>query len=259
MDGVDRFQAGDVEVICLVDGAKVFGAEVFPSLTEETRAARLAAAGLTEAATEFNSYLLRHPGGIDLVDAGCGTLFGDGAGFLPERLAALGLRPGDIDRLILTHLHGDHVGGALTQDSGLAYPQAEVLMHRAEAAHWQGRDAPGGRFLSLTEPTLIEDGADLGQGITLWHLPGHTPGHSGLRIGDLALVTDIVHSEALQLPDPACGPTFDVDGALAAETRAMALACVAAEGLVWSGAHILGPGKFHRLARDGDGFARAPL
>ncbi|WP_370313960.1 MBL fold metallo-hydrolase [Sagittula sp.] len=257
--GVDRFVSGEVEVLCLTDGSTVLPPEVFPALDADTRTARLAARGMEDITTAFNAYVLRHAGGIDLVDTGCGSLVGEGAGHMVRLMADLGIAPGDVDRIIFTHLHGDHVGGAFG-DGGVVFPQAEVLMHRAEADHWRGKDAPGGRMVAEAgRLVLLEDGADLGHGMRLWHLPGHTPGHSGLRIGTLAIVADIVHAEALQLPDPNLSPTYDVDPVQAAETRLAALSRVAAEGLVWSGCHMLGPQKFARLARDGDGFARVAL
>ena len=126
---------------------------------------------------------------------------------------------------------------------------------------WRGQDKPGGQVLAVYDRVrLVEDGADLGHGIRLWHLPGHTPGHCGLRIGsNLVLVGDIVHSEALQLPQPALRPMFDVDPAQAAASCTAALTEIADGGLVWSGSHMLGPDKFARLVRDGAGFRRQPV
>ncbi|MEZ5714881.1 MAG: MBL fold metallo-hydrolase [Paracoccaceae bacterium] len=263
--GVSRLEGGGIkiggiEAICLVDGGQVFGEDVFPDLPEAEREARLAAAGLTGAETEFNAYVLRHAGGIDLVDTGCGTVFGDKGGRMAGLLAGLGIAPGDVTRILFTHLHGDHAGGAVAEGSAV-FPQAEVVMHRDEAAFWQGKDTPGGAVLrAYARITLVEDGADLGHGIRAWFLPGHTPGHMGFRLGQGAvLVGDIVHSEALQLPDPALGPKYDSDGALAALSRRAALDEIADSGLIWSGSHMLGPGKFARLVRDGKGFARGPL
>lgn len=257
--GVDRMQCGSVEVICLTDGDATFGAEVFPSVAAEARERCLAAAGLEVIAADFNAYLLRHADGIDLVDTGCGALYGAQAGRLFSLLAQLGIAPGDVSRLIFTHLHGDHVGGAL-QDGALVFPQAEVLLHRAEEAHWRGSDKLAGQFLSMVEtPVLLEDGADLGHGMTLWHLPGHTPGHSGLRLDGAVLLGDILHSEALQLPDPDASPTYDTDPAMAAETRRVALAEVARDGLIWSGSHMRGPSKFARLHAVDAGYARVSL
>ncbi|WP_121629856.1 MBL fold metallo-hydrolase [Tropicibacter alexandrii] len=259
MRGVDRYTVGEVEVLCLTDGETVFGPEVFPALDTATCDARLERAGLDGIASEFNAYVLRHAGGIDLVDTGCGTQFGPKAGRLAALLAELEIAPGDIARIIHTHLHRDHVGGSF-DGNRLVFPQAQVLMHRLEAVQWRDTDGPGAQVIDRANRlSLFEDGADLGHGITLWHLPGHTNGHCGLKIGNLRLVGDIVHSEALQLPDPSLSPMYDTDGAQAAETRRNALAEIARDGLVWSGSHMLGPQKFARLTAVGDGFERGAL
>ena len=259
MQGVARFQAGAVEVLCLTDGGTVFGPEVFPDLPAVTRAAFLADAGLTDVQTEFNAYVLRFSDGrITLVDTGCGAIFGPRGGRLAGLLKALEIAPADVSRIIFTHLHGDHCGGAL-DDGRLVFPDAEIVIHKAESAHWQGKDAPGGRLLGLVQARLVEDGADLGDGIRVWALPGHTPGHMGLRLDGLVLVGDVIHSEALQLPDPHNATKYDVDPAAALQSRTQALAEVADQGLIWSGSHMLGPQKFARLTRDGAGFRRVAL
>ncbi|GAA4229653.1 glyoxylase-like metal-dependent hydrolase (beta-lactamase superfamily II) [Sagittula marina] len=258
MQGVDRFDAGGVEVICLTDGATVFDPSVFETCPEEIQQARLALVGLKEIQSEFNVYVLRHAGGVDLVDTGCGAHFGDKAGRLGALLAEIGVSAEDVERVIFTHLHRDHVGGAMVEGR-LAFPRARVVVHKDEAAFWTGKEGPADDLLKAVTPELVAHGADLGQGMTLEHLPGHTPGHSGLRIGDLMLVADIVHSEALQLPDPFLSPIYDVDGAQAADTRQLTLARIADKDLIWSGSHMRGPSKFARLRAVGDGFERVPL
>lgn len=256
---VTTWRSGATEITCLVDGGGVFGPEVFPQADADTRAARLAAAGLDTLDTDYNAYLLRHDdGGIDLVDTGCGTVFGENGGAFAGRLAALGVAPGQVDRLLMTHLHGDHAGGG-THEGAAVFANAELVLHEAELPRWQGRDAPGGRLLSTMAGRIrtVSDGDDLGRGLRAWHLPGHTPGHMGLRFGeDLVLVADILHSEAMQLPDPACASRYDDDAATATRSRVAALDEVASCGLIWSGSHMLRPGKFARLVREAGGYRR---
>ena len=261
-DGISHIAVDGFEVWCLEDGTHVFDAATFPGCAWDEQQTRLAAAGLTGIRTVFNVYLIRDPaGGLTLVDTGCGDRKGYAGGALPQRLAALDVAPAAIDRLVFTHLHSDHVGGTLV-DGALAYPNARVVMHPAEAAHWTGTDQGAGQVLAHLGDgwTAAEDGAEIVPGLTLWHLPGHTPGHAGLRIGSrLVLVGDIIHSEALQLGDPRLCTRYDVDPALATDMRLAALRTVADGGLIWSGSHMLGPSKFARLAEIGDGFIRVPL
>lgn len=253
-----RWHQDGWQVSCLTDGQGSFAPEVFPELSEIECKARLAAAGEADIRTEFNAFLIEGDGVLTLVDAGYGALAGAKGGRVLGLLADMGVAPAQIGRLVFTHLHGDHCGGALG-DGGLVFPNAEVVMHPAEAQHWQGSDTPGGRVLAALggRIRLLDDGQEVAPGLTFWHLPGHTPGHSGLRVGNgLVLVADIVHSEALQLQDPHCCTKYDVDPALARETRRRAMDEVAQRGLVCAGGHLLGPDKFARLVVVGQGYAK---
>ncbi|SDC87752.1 MBL fold metallo-hydrolase [Ruegeria marina] len=257
----ETFRAGPWQVTCLVDGGLTFGAEVFPEVPAARQAELLARAGLAGAETEFNAYVLRHDDGrVWLVDTGCGAAFGPAGGHMPARLAEMGIAPGDVSRVIFTHLHGDHCGGALV-DCQPVYAAAEVVLHAREAAHWRGTEGLGGQVLAACGDSLrcVGEDEDLGDGIVVWALPGHTPGHMGLRIGEgLVLAGDIVHSEALQLPDPRNATKYDVDGSQALASRHAALAEIADKGLVWAGSHMIGA-KFARLERSGDGYAKLNL
>lgn len=259
MMSAQKYMVEGIEVWCLQDGAKAFDTQVFPDIDAETRAARLQAAGLTTIDTAFNAYMLRHPdGAVDLVDAGCGTAFGPNAGMLPARMKALGVLPRDVRNLIFTHLHGDHCGGALV-DGTAAFPQATVHVHHAEVGHYSADEA-GGRMLAAYAGRVheMQDDTEMPGGLRIWALPGHAPGHVGLWIGDsFALVGDILHSFALQLPDPDLCPVYDHDPALARATRRAALDHLAQTGAVWSGSHGIGP-RFVRVEQAGQGFRTTP-
>ena len=260
MDGIAAFTTPEAEVFCLVDGGTVFGSDVFPGLYDSTRAARLAAVGDSTIRTAFNAFLIRQGHDLTLVDTGCGDLFGAVGGQMMARLAALGVAPADIGTLVFTHLHGDHCGGAL-QDGRPLFSQARVRLHPAEQAHWQDRDAPAARVIAAYADRIahVEEGQEVAAGITVWELPGHTPGHIGLRVGaGLVIVGDIFHSAAMQLPDPATATIYDVDAAVARQTRVTALADIAARDLVFTGGHAVAPQVFARLVVDGTGYRAIP-
>ena len=258
MEGISQFSGDGFDVWCLEDGTYVFDAEDFPGLSFEEQQSRLAAAGETDIRTVFNAFLIRSEQGLTLVDSGCGTTFGPGGGFLMNRLAALQVEPAAITRLVFTHMHTDHCGGALC-DGARVFANAAVVLHHDERAHWAGKDHLSAAVLSAyAEKTrTVADGDLIAPGLIAWALPGHTPGHMGVRVGDrLVLIGDILHSEALQLGDPRLSSENDVDPWTAAETRLGALHEIAAGGLVFAGGHILGPDKFAQLAEIGDGYAR---
>jgi len=262
VEGISHISIDGFDVWCLEDGTHTFDADVFPGLAFDEQQTRLQAAGETDIRTVFNAYLINDASaGVTLVDAGCGAAFGDNGGALRDRLAALSVTPADVTRLVFTHLHSDHCGGALDGDTPV-FPNASVIMHPAEQAHWADEDAIAAKVIAAYADriTLAENVAEVMPGVSYWHLPGHTPGHCGLRVGQsLALIADAMHSEVLQIGDPRLGPIYDMDPATAVDSRLAALQMVADNGLIWSGSHMLGPEKFARLVQIGDGFVRVSL
>lgn len=256
MEGIARYQVGETEVFCLTDGLLDLGPDVFPEVALELREA----AHPGGVRVEVNVHLLRHgDGSLDLVDAGCGPkIYNGGGGRLPALLADLGIAPEQIGRILFTHLHGDHAAGALDTEGKPVFPAARIVMHEDELAHWQGRaETAGGRLIAACGDRIdtVRDGDDLGHGLRAWHLPGHSPGHMGLRLGEgFALIGDVVHSVALQLGDPDVHTRYDTDSALGDASRRRALQTIAVEGLVFSGSHLMGPEKFLRLVAEGTGF-----
>ncbi len=243
---IERYQDADFTVFALSDGASIFDRKVFPDLTAAHCDQLLAQAGESDIRTEFNAYLIGYGDQYALVDTGCGALFGPKCGKVPSLLAEIGVSPNAITTLFMTHLHGDHCGGALDQ-GGLVYPKARVLVHADEITYWQGKDAPAGRFLIAYADQIDAISAEtpVAQGLSPWFLPGHTPGHMGLRVGSkLALVGDIFHSAPLQLADPDIWTSYDVDPILARKSRKSALAQIAATGLIFAGGHSIAPDKF---------------
>lgn len=262
MEGIDSRKVGSWTVSCLNDGFYTFEDEDFPTISSQTRAERLTAAGLTGPDTEFAAYLLQADGHAPvLVDAGCGAVFGDLGGRLPERLRALGVAPDMIGRVILTHMHGDHCGGLLAAGER-AFVNARLTIHPAEVAARADRDGPAKSVLAAYAGQIdLSQGGDRPiSGVTLRNLPGHTVGQMGLVFDDgLFLIADCVHSEALQFPDPQLRTDNDEDHDTAAQTRTELWAELARTGMIWSGHHMLGPKKFARLVRSGQGYKRMPL
>ena len=262
MQGICHHAQGNWDIWCLSDGAYTFDAADFPGVSEGARDAHLAAAGLSEIQTAFNAFLLRDAeGAYSLIDCGCGALYGKIAGKLGALLDLLEVTPAQIRRLIFTHLHGDHCGGAL-DNTTLVFPNAQVILHADEAAFWRGEDAFARDVLAAYagQTRIVQDDQEIAMCLRTVALPGHTPGHMGVLIDGKTLIAgDIVHSEALQFPDPEVCSVHDMDPPVAIASRKRAMGMIVDEGLVFSGGHILAADKFARLARDGRGFTKVTL
>lgn len=263
---------GDIEVTTLLDGYFSLEQEMIENVEPDELERILASAFLAADAPirlGISTHLLRLGDRTVLVGSGAGSQFGPTAGHLPSALASLGVGAEDIDDLLLTHMHPDHVGGALS-DGMAAFPNATLHVSETDAAYWSD---PGNAdrapkelesAFPLATAVLAAYGdrvnrfsgeSDLGDGITSHPLPGHTPGHTGFRLdsGDeqLFIWGDTTIIAAVQFAHPSVGIVFDSDVAQAAATRERALRMVAAERLLVTGTHLPFPAYGHVVA-DGD-------
>lgn len=272
-----RRAVGDITVTALSDGGIALGHAPLQGISEDDYAAILTAAHRDPGnfLSGVNAFLVETGDLKVLVDAGTGGAFGPEIDNLPANLAATGIAPADITHLFATHLHPDHVGGAV-RDGMAVFPNAELVVHDADRAFW-GEPANFTampemmqNFAALAQGVLtaygdrlrvFEADDEIAPGLTAMPLPGHTPGHSGLMIasGDDSLLiwADIVHVAPVQLARPEVTIGFDVEPALAAATRALLLDRVATDRLMIAGSHIGFPG-LATIARAGDGYLAIP-
>jgi glyoxylase-like metal-dependent hydrolase (beta-lactamase superfamily II) len=222
---------------------------------------------------EVNAYLVRRSGEAPiLIDTGAGSGFGPTAGRLPAALAGIGIDPADIGTVLLTHLHGDHAGGLLDGEGKARFPNAEIVLHEAEAEFWLHREPGAGadqQAVAFARAALapyrhrirlIREGQVVSN-ISAVFLPGHTPGHTGFRIGEgdasLLIWGDLVNQSTIQSAYPEAGFFSDADPVLAVRTRRDTLAKMAGEGLLVAGMHIEFPG-FARVVLEGAGYRLVP-
>jgi glyoxylase-like metal-dependent hydrolase (beta-lactamase superfamily II) len=256
---------GDIDVWVLVDGAVELPLALFPAAVEPGADAGF---GPGPFPTAVNCFAIRTGGALHLVDAGCGHWRGPSCGHLVPALRAAGLDPVDVRSIVMTHLHGDHAGG-LIDETGAAFPKAELVLSEAEARHW-GDPALADRIPERMKATLataqkalaayagrtrlVRGGEEILPGVTAVALPGHTPGQMGLRVESrgehLFIWADVVHVAAIQFPHPDWTIGFDTDGAQAAATRTRTFAECAAAGTRIAGMH-LAPAIGRVVERDG--------
>ena len=221
--------------------------------------------------TAVNAFLVRGPNKTILVDTGFGReLF--------KNLAQLGVQPEDVDTVLLTHMHGDHIGGLL-RDGKLAFPNAEVLVARQEREYWtdaaimnslpedkrggfanaQKTLAAYGNKVRVFEPGELEQpSVDVLSDIAALAAFGHTPGHTMFLVHDgedlLLIWGDLAHAMSIQMPVPSVAVTYDVDPAMAVASRQKVLRYVAEKGLPVAGMHIPQPGMGRVTAGEGGGY-----
>jgi glyoxylase-like metal-dependent hydrolase (beta-lactamase superfamily II) len=257
---------GDVSIAAISDGYLSASLDILSGIDPAEALQMQEDAGMAEpSAIHINCYLVRGGGRTNLIDAGAGGIKHWG-GRLIANLALAGVRPGDIDTILLTHAHPDHVGGLVAASGEAAFPDAELVLHEQELAFWQddghlSRASERARgnfqiarraFDGYRDRLRLFDGGELLPGISAVPLPGHTAGHTGYRLDSgnesLLIRGDIVHFPQIQIPRPDVSIVFDQDAPLAAETRTRLLDVVSADKLLIAGMHLGEPG-FARIVR----------
>ena len=267
-----RHRVGDIVVTAILDGTLQGAFSYFQGLPEETMRREMEAAFRPgEPVLSISCYLIHAAGRVVLVDSGAG----DGAMFdggrLPAGLNAAGVSPDSVDTVVITHLHSDHTGGIATPDGRAVFRNAELLLHPDESAFWldgsprEGMEphfaAARAAITPYTKALRLLAGGEVAPGVSLVHLPGHTPGHCGLRIASgreqMLLWTDIVHLPLLQARHPEVSIAFDTDPEQAKVQRRRVFDEVATDRLLVAGTHMDFP-TFAHLERHGDGYAFVP-
>jgi len=276
--GYYRLKVGAFEVTVISDGSLSFP----PSLWNASQPDVLAALTVDDRATnaipfQLNTIVVNTGDKLVLIDTGTGGKYQDSSGVLLANLAAAGFRPEQIDTVVFTHLHPDHLWGA-TDKSGskLLFPKADYVASETEIAFWSQAalptQVPSGmrQMVEVTQQNLktvaartraIKAGTEILPGIVSLGTPGHTPGHMSIHIGSndeaLLVAGDVVANATLSFRNPAWGISFDVDQALAAITRVAFLdRCVADKTMVAS-YHLPFPAIGH-VVQDGSAYRWLP-
>jgi len=255
---------GSVELVPLVDAVGLLGelAELFPETSdwaaERERHPELFAG--SQWRIPCTSYLIRSGGTTVLVDTGAGPagLWGWGAEWeegLPPALAGAGVAPADVDVVFLTHLHVDHVGWNTDRDGALVFPNARYVAHRDGVAFARGVDRPHiARTIAPVEFEEIGGETELANGVTAFELPGHFPGHMGLRIESdgrraVLLADTAVNTRMLDVPDLVY--VSDADPAACAQTRRALVAELVDQDILAVCGHYPGGGIGRVVREDG--------
>ncbi|WP_431495154.1 MBL fold metallo-hydrolase [Pseudomonas brassicacearum] len=267
-------QIGEFSITAISDG--YLGASLdFLANIAPTEATRLQlAAGISEPASiHINCYLVRGRGRTILIDAGAGG-FNQWGSELLANLALAGVQPGEIDTILLTHAHPDHIGGLLNAAGEMAFTNAELVVHQRELAFWEddghlGQASERARGNFLFARRVFEryrqnlrpfTANDVLPGISAMPLPGHTVGHCGYRFesaaSSLLVWGDIVHFPQIQIARPDVTIAFDQDPLLSAATRTRLLDVASSDNLMVAGMHLAALGFAH-IKRSGNSYTIA--
>lgn len=233
----------------------------------------------TNAVLEQNAVVVNTGDRLLLIDTGMGssTMFGPTTGKLLKSLAAAGIDPKDIDAVVATHAHCDHVWGIMGDDGKPNFPNAQIYISQADFDFWTDE-----KKLSMKDPAYMQpfvegarknllpnrdkmvffkDGQEFLPGIQAMAAPGHTVGHTIFMITSdgksLAAIGDLTHHQILLVEKPRIEFAYDTDPKQSANTRVRVLDMLAAQKIPLIAYHFPWPGYGH-VAKNGDGFRYYP-
>ena len=268
MSDLNYIKIGNIKVTVLEDGYLNLPKEVLKNISPDIEKTLTDNAESELVLSNINTFLVEQNNQKLLVDAGCRDIFGPTCGFFLEQLEKAGTNPEEITDLFFTHLHPDHVGGAITEDGKPVFVNASVKIPEKEIDFWNRDDfedveANGKSFADLAKSLLnaydgkivtVSNEDEIIKNVHVVDLPGHTPGHSGFRIDDanesFINLGDILHVPNIQLENPNISLLFDVDMEQGLKTRKMLFDMVSADKLLCSAGHMLAP-KFGYIEKYG--------
>ncbi len=280
-DGVYTFNVGDFKCVSISDGSQLIDAQMLPTFfvgsTVDELARTLRRHGLSPASFDLqsNCLLIDTGGERILVDSGGGSVYHSVLGKVVPGLAAAGYQPGDIDTIVLTHGHLDHVCGGLDKDGAFVFPNARQIMARGEWEYWTEETDAAAMGAALvadvqftqdclralrSQMTLIELGDDIAPGIRSIATPGHTRDHMSLAVTSgadrLICVADTMDLP-IHIERTTWHPAWDQAPEQAMTSRRMLLRRAVEEDALIHAFHFPFPGLGY-VREDGDGWRFEP-
>jgi glyoxylase-like metal-dependent hydrolase (beta-lactamase superfamily II) len=273
---VHRFRIGIFDAAIASDGPLILPepAEIFSGLSRPAIEQALEAGFVPPGPVrvEQNCLLLDLGGHLVLIDNGMGSSdrFGPHAGRLEQSLAELGLEPGHIDAMVLSHLHPDHCWGTMCDDGTPRFPNAQLYISEEELSSWNARlgedsiSVEGFRrhILPLRDRILFfRDGEEFLPSLHALLAPGHTPGHSVFVVAsageEMCVLGDVAFHDPLSFAHPTVHSAYDQDAEQGAATRLHLLGRLADERMRLVSYHQPWPGIGH-VVRHGGAFRYQP-
>jgi glyoxylase-like metal-dependent hydrolase (beta-lactamase superfamily II) len=275
--GVYHRKIGDIVVTAISDGYIDGTLDLLRNVDLDKARGVLRSAFRPVRRISVNGFLIHSKGRTALVDTGAGNNFGATAGWLKRNVTAAGIDFGNIDTVLLTHMHADHSAGLTNLATGeRIFSNAELVMHENEYRHWLDDammakasehdrkvmfQASRTQIGPYRDRTRLFASGEVFPGVTAVPIPGHTPGHTGYLIASgsdqLLIWGDVVHLPEVQVAFPETGTGFDTDIGQATVSRKRIFDQVATDGVLIAGMHMHFPG-FSHLTRQGEGYQIYP-
>ena len=229
-------------------------------------------------AIPFTTLVVNTGSKLVLIDTATGGQLAATAGSFGSNLAAAGIDPKQIDTILISHFHPDHINGIKTKENQLVFPNAEISVPAAEWAYWMD-DGNMSKAPEAARPVWLnvrrifgdiaakvdkfEAGKEVAPGITAIAAPGHTPGHTVFSVASgnrsMLALGDTATSPWLFVRNPDWQGTFDTDGALAAETRKSLLERAAIDRMLVQGYHFPFPASGYITKTGAHGYDLVPV
>jgi glyoxylase-like metal-dependent hydrolase (beta-lactamase superfamily II) len=274
-----RFELGDAEVTVVSDGPLPLGdpSGTFTGVPKEEVKKMLSDNFLNpdNVVLEQNSPVVNTGDKLILFDTGMGTskAFGPTTGRQQKSLEEAGIKPGDIDAVVLSHAHIDHIGGIVGADDKPLFPNAQYYISQLDFDYWtdEGKlGSPLKDFVVHARKNLLpvrdrlmffKDGEEFLPGVQAMAAPGHTVGHHMFMVTSngksFAFLGDLTHHAVLLLERPLMEFSYDTDPKQSAQSRVKMLTMLAANKIPVMSYHFAWPGYGH-VAKNGDGFRYYP-
>jgi glyoxylase-like metal-dependent hydrolase (beta-lactamase superfamily II) len=279
--GFFRFKVGEFEVTSLHDGTVTgdFAPERFPNAKPEEVLALMESQYISTkpVVNTFNTMVVNTGSKLVLIDSGFANNGAPTTGRLAANLAAAGIDPKNIDTVLISHYHGDHINGLRSKEGELVYANAEIIVPPADHAHFMDEakmnavpEAARGSFKAAQrvftpiakDLKMGEWGKEWAPGITAIQADGHSPGHTSFVVSSgsktLLVIGDASNDPRIfaRMPDWHFG--FDFDKPKAVETRKKLLDMAAADRMQVSFYHAAFPSTGH-VAKNATGYDWYPI
>jgi glyoxylase-like metal-dependent hydrolase (beta-lactamase superfamily II) len=268
-----RFKLGAIEATIVTDGPLLIGpaARTFRGPTEQELGKMMSDQFLPadNVVLDQNVLVINTGDKLALFETGMSSVKrSDAMGRLVASLKQAGIDPNDIDAVIPTHAHIDHVGGIMAADGSRNFPNAQIHISQADLEYWtddKRMGTPGEGSMLAAKKNLLpnrdrivfyKDGQEVIPGVQAMHTPGHTVGHTSFVVNSggqsLFVVGDLIHHVIL-VEKPRMEVAFDTDPKLGIETRVKVMDLLARDRMRALVYHMPWPGLGH-FAKQGDGF-----